>query len=88
MVRGELPRSARCCQEGDAAIAALIAAGANPDDLSIQLMPFSAEPTSAMHDKYRWDSMGAQPHRVSSDKLDEIAPSHEPPQLGQGRLSD
>jgi hypothetical protein len=34
-------------EEGDAAIAELIAAGASPDDLFIRLVPFKPDPSSA-----------------------------------------
>jgi hypothetical protein len=38
-------------------------------------------------DRQRWQlrARGARQRHCALDKLDEIAPSHEPPQLGQGR---
>jgi hypothetical protein len=42
-------------EEGDAAIAELIAEGASPDDLFIRLVPLEPDPTSAMHENYRWE---------------------------------
>ena len=42
-------------EEGDAAIADLFAAGASPDDLFIRLVPLGPDPTSAMHENYRWE---------------------------------
>jgi hypothetical protein len=41
--------------DGDAAIAKLIAEGASPDDLFWQLVPAEPEPTSSMHENYRWE---------------------------------
>jgi hypothetical protein len=42
-------------EEGDAAIAKLIAEGASPDDLFIRLEAGKPDLTSAMHEDYRWE---------------------------------
>jgi hypothetical protein len=42
-------------EEGDAAIAKLIAEGASPDDMFIRLVPFKPKPGSHMHENYRWE---------------------------------
>jgi hypothetical protein len=42
-------------EEGDAAIAKLIAEGASPDDLFIRIEAGKPAPTSAMHEDYRWE---------------------------------
>jgi hypothetical protein len=42
-------------EEGDAAIAKLIAEGASPDDLFFRLVPITPDPTCHMHDNYRWE---------------------------------
>jgi hypothetical protein len=42
-------------EEGDAAIAKLIAEGADPDDLFILLVPAKPDPKSFMFENYRWE---------------------------------
>ena len=53
--------AARTPAEGDAKIAELVASGvAHPDDNFIQLVPFSADPASAMHNDYAWDEVAGR----------------------------
>jgi hypothetical protein len=41
--------------EGNAAIAKLIAEGASPDDLFIRLVPGEPDPNSHMYENHRWE---------------------------------
>jgi hypothetical protein len=42
-------------EEGDAAIAKLIAEGASPDDVFYRLVPLQPDPTSHMFENHRWE---------------------------------
>jgi hypothetical protein len=42
-------------EEGDAETAKLIAGGASPDDHFFRIVPFEPDPTSHMHENYRWE---------------------------------
>ena len=48
--------ASRTPEEGDANIAALVAAGeAAPTDFFWRLVPLEADPDSVMHENYRWE---------------------------------
>ncbi len=64
--------AAKTDAERDAAIADLVAAGAaDPDDLFIILTPSKPDPTSHMHQDYRWDETAG--HWVRKDGRDDAA---------------